>query len=39
MDFDVTTLEMLPAEDEEGLEECSKTCGGWTCIFTCTVTG
>jgi hypothetical protein len=37
MDFDITTLEMLPAEEEEGLMDCQPTCG-WTCFFTCAST-
>ncbi len=33
MDFDITALETLPAE-EEGLLDCSLTCN-FTCLFTC----
>jgi hypothetical protein len=38
MDFDITTLEMLPAEEEEGLLGCWITCF-YTCPSTCSSTG
>ena len=38
MDLDVTALEMLPADEEEGLMFCWWTCLGQTCQITCDVT-
>ena len=35
MDLDVTALEMLPADEEEGLGFCWITCLGRTCSITC----
>jgi hypothetical protein len=35
MSLEVTELEMLPGEEEEGLLPCmSSTCFGYTCLYT-----
>jgi hypothetical protein len=38
MSLDVSALEMLPGDEEEGLFICTITCR-LTCIVTCDVTG
>jgi hypothetical protein len=38
MGFDVTSLEMLPSDDPEGVGECALTCAV-TCKFSCIATG
>jgi hypothetical protein len=38
MSFDVSALEMLPGEEEEGLLLCTHTCK-LTCTVTCSITG
>jgi hypothetical protein len=37
MEFDITALEMLPADEADGLLPCTITCKV-TCVETCTVT-
>ena len=34
MSLEVTELEMLPGEEEEGLLMCISTCVSYTCLYT-----
>ncbi|SFF66345.1 hypothetical protein SAMN05216251_12392 [Actinacidiphila alni] len=39
MELDLEALQVLPADEETSLQECTWTCSGRTCQDTCWVTG